>query len=336
MQDEEALLSDRQLVLLAGEAAFGRGVDYFRQGLVLGWNKKGATITAEVEGSERYHVTLELSKRGLDGGCDCPASEGIDFCKHCVATALAYRAEQAEQTCLTGGDDTDRIRAYLQQMDKPALVDALLTLIEDDQLLLQQWSLRADAVLGVLDYKALKKRITAAFPLNRDLYRYEQVRTYFAKAEAVVDLLAEQAPQLPPEQCLTLVDYALARMARALETIDDSGGFRFHCEQTLQELHVQTVQRLGWPPGKLAKYLYELAFGDSENFYPGIPDAYHEALGGDEMDAYHACLQQAWDALPNLTKDAGWPEKYRYLRLRDPLLKRAEANGDFPAILALY
>ncbi|MCK0713977.1 SWIM zinc finger domain-containing protein [Chromohalobacter sarecensis] len=68
--------------------------------MVVGWNKQGATITADVEGSERYTVTLKLNKRGLDGGCDCPASEGIDFCKHCVAVALMYRAEQAEQARL--------------------------------------------------------------------------------------------------------------------------------------------------------------------------------------------------------------------------------------------
>ena len=64
--DETALLADRQLVVLAGEAAFGRGLDYYRQGMVLGWIKQGATITADVEGSERYTVTLKLSKRGLD------------------------------------------------------------------------------------------------------------------------------------------------------------------------------------------------------------------------------------------------------------------------------
>ncbi len=64
-QDEAALLSDRQLILLAGEAAFGRGVDYYRQGMVLGWNKKGTTITAEVEGSELYHLTLTLARSGI-------------------------------------------------------------------------------------------------------------------------------------------------------------------------------------------------------------------------------------------------------------------------------
>lgn len=327
------LLNDRQLVLLAGEAAFGRGVDYYRQGMVLGWNKQGTTITAEVEGSERYRVTLTLSKRGLDGGCSCPASEGIDFCKHCVAVALTYRADQAEQTRLTEGDATDRIHAYLQQMDKPSLVEALQSLIEHDPVLRQPWSLRADAVL---DHKTLKKRITAAFPLNRDLYRFGQVSAYFAKAAAVVEQLAKQAPQLPADKCLTLVDYALSRMARALETIDDSGGFRFHCEQTLQDTHVRTVRRLDWPPDKLAIYLYDKAFGGSEDSYPSIPDAYAEALGCPGMEAYHACLQRAWDDLSPLPKKAGWMTKYRYIRLRDPLLKRAEAADDLPAMLALY
>ncbi|UYG06609.1 SWIM zinc finger family protein [Halomonas sp. M4R1S46] len=334
--DEAALLTDRQLVMLAGEAAFGRGVEYYREGMVVGWNRQGATITADVEGSERYRVVLELSKRGLDGGCDCPASEGIDFCKHCVATALAYRADQAEQTRLTGGDATDRIHAYLQQMDKPSLVEALQSLIEKDPVLRQQWSLRADAVLGVLDHKALKKRITATFPINRDLYRYGQVSAYFARAEAVVDQLAEQAPQLPAEKCLTLVDYALSRMARALETVDDSGGFRFHCEATLQTLHIQTVTRLDWSPDKLAAYLYDKAFGEHTDLYPEIPDAYEEALGEAGMAAYHACLQRAWDALPELPEQAGWSELYRYIRLRDPLFRRAEAAGDLPAMLALY
>ncbi|MBZ9537618.1 hypothetical protein KGQ90_01485 [Modicisalibacter tunisiensis] len=335
-QDELELLSDRQLAMLAGDAAFGRGVEYFREGMVIGWNKKGATITADVEGSERYRVVLKLGKRGIEGGCDCPASEGIDFCKHCVATALAYRAGQAEQARLTEGDASERIRAYLQQMDKPSLVEALQSLIENDPVLHQQWSLRADAVLGVLDHKALKKRITAAFPVNRDLYRYGQVSAYFARAEAIVEQLAEQAPQLPADKCLTLVDYALSRMARALETIDDSGGFRFHCEATLQTLHIQTVKRLDWAPDRLAAYLYDKAFSDQSDMYPEVPDAYDAALGEAGLAAYQACLRQAWEALPALPTGAGWSERFRYIRLRDPLLKRAEAAGDLAAILALY
>ncbi|MBF8223323.1 SWIM zinc finger family protein [Halomonas sp. 328] len=157
LQEEDSLFSDRQLIMLAGEAAFGRGMAYYREGMVVDWNRKGTTITADVEGSQRYRVVLKLSKRGLDGGCDCPASEGIDFCKHCVATALAYRAEQGEQIDPDEGGESDRVRTYLEQLDKASLVEALVDLIEEDPVLHHQWSLRADAVLGVLDHKALKK-----------------------------------------------------------------------------------------------------------------------------------------------------------------------------------
>lgn len=333
---DETLISDSQLVMLAGDAAFSRGVQYYQQGMVIHWDKSGSTISADVEGSELYHVTLTLTKQGLSGGCNCPASEGIDFCKHCVAVALAFRAEQAKQAQRVEGDTSDRIHAYVESLDKPSLVEALLSLIENDLVLYQQWSLKADAALGVLDHKALKKRITAAFPINRGLFRYSQVSHYFSKAEAVIEQLAEQVPQLPSVKSLALVDYALARMDKALETIDDSGGFRFHCEHLLHTLHIKTVKRLDWPADKLADYLYEKSFGGEEDRYPPIPDAYLDVLNQASQNAYHERLQQALDELPNQTATMEWDDRYRLTRLREPLLKRAQAAGDLPAILALY
>lgn len=333
---DETLISDSQLVMLAGDAAFSRGVQYYQQGMVIHWDKSGSTISADVEGSELYHVALKLTKQGLSGGCNCPASEGIDFCKHCVAVALAFRAEQAKQAQRVEGDTSDRIHAYVESLDKPSLIEALLSLIENDPVLYQQWSLKADAALGVLDYKALKKRITAAFPINRGLFRYSQVSHYFSKAEAVIEQLAEQVPQLPSVKSLALVDYALARMDKALETIDDSGGFRFHCEHLLHTLHIKTVKRLDWPADKLADYLYEKSFGGEEDRYPPIPDAYLDVLNQASQNAYHERLQQALDELPNQTATMEWDDRYRLTRLREPLLKRAQAAGDLPAILALY
>ncbi|WP_172118173.1 SWIM zinc finger family protein [Halomonas hibernica] len=333
---DETLISDSQLIMLAGDAAFSRGVQYYQQGMVIHWDKSGSTISADVEGSELYHVTLTLTKQGLSGGCNCPASEGIDFCKHCVAVALAFRAEQAKQAQRVEGDTSDRIHAYVESLDKPSLVEALLSLIENDPVLYQQWSLKADAALGVLDHKALKKRITAAFPINRGLFRYSQVSHYFSKAEAVIEQLAEQVPQLPSVKSLALVDYALARMDKALETIDDSGGFRFHCEHLLHTLHIKTVKRLDWPADKLADYLYEKSFGGEEDRYPPIPDAYLDVLNQASQNAYHERLQQALDELPNQTATMEWDDRYRLTRLREPLLKRAQAAGDLPAILALY
>ncbi|GED21592.1 SWIM zinc finger family protein [Halomonas halmophila] len=335
-QDDREFLTDRQLITLAGEAAFGRGQQYYRQGMVTRCSQQGTTISADVEGSQPYRVQLRVSQRGLDGSCNCPASEGIDFCKHCVAVAMAYRAEQAEQWRLAEGDATDRVQAYLQQMSRDSLIESLQSLIESDPALYQQWSMRADAVLGGVDHKELKKRITAAFPINRNLFRYGQVRAYFAAAEPVVDQLIEQIPQLPTDKALKLADYALSRLDRALQSIDDSGGFRFHCEEALQTLHVKVVGKQDWSAEKRATYLFELAFGDTHEFYAAIPDAYTEALGAAGLEAYHACSQGVWDALPQLPANADWSQRFYYMRLRDPLIKRAEAAGDLPAILAMY
>lgn len=333
---DDSQLADSHLITLAGKAAFDRGVAYFQQGHVVSWQQSGKHIIASVEGSESYEVNLVLAKRGLEGSCDCPASEGIDFCKHCVAAALAYRTEQAEHQRLLDGNEMDRIRAYLQQLDKESLIESLETLIDNDPALYQRWSLRADAVLGKLDHKALKKRITAAFPINRDLFRYAQVRAYFDKAEHVIDTLAEQIPQLPSDKALTLVEYALTRMSRALETIDDSGGFRFACEYTLQTLHVQTLKRLDWGAEALAAYLFDKANGTQQESYPPIPEAYTEVLQDAGIEAYHVLLQRAWDAMPPLPEDAKWQQVSPYLNIQTPLMKRAKERGDINAILALY
>lgn len=142
-------ISNDYLIRLAGKPAFNRGTDYFKNGHVLELKQKGNRITAEVEGSEIYLVTLKWTASQLDGACDCPASEGFDFCKHCVAVALTLRATQAKQEELVKGDAESRIKAYLLKHDKQKLSDWLYEFIESDRGLLQQWSLRADRDLGM-------------------------------------------------------------------------------------------------------------------------------------------------------------------------------------------
>lgn len=328
-------ITDSLLLALAGEAAFQRGVGYFENGNVLNWRKKGTTIRAEVAGSATYLVTLEHSVDYLEGCCDCPASEGIGFCKHCVAVAMVYRREMGEQQALAGGAVEQRLEAYLKSMDAEQLTEELLQLILDDVELTQQWSLKADLASGKVNAKSLRKRIIAALPYKRYLHRYQQVRDYFATAEPTIDLLTNQAAHLPADTALQLADYGIERLARALETVDDSGGYRFTIEDQLQTLHHELIGRLDWAPQKLADYLYNLAMGGSSDFYPPIPGAYSDVLDGQVLECYYRKLQSEWDKLPVLAENSSWEDKYSYLRLQDPLLAQARDRGDFPAQVAL-
>jgi uncharacterized Zn finger protein len=47
-------------------------------------------VTATVDGTSVYRVTLENTVKGLYGRCSCPYGQEGMFCKHCVATPLAW------------------------------------------------------------------------------------------------------------------------------------------------------------------------------------------------------------------------------------------------------
>ena len=79
-------ITDDELLDLAGPGAFDRGYEYFRNGLVGDLDIRGGQTLALVSGTDLYRVQLLHDGTRLDGSCNCPASDGIVFCKHCVAT----------------------------------------------------------------------------------------------------------------------------------------------------------------------------------------------------------------------------------------------------------
>jgi len=271
-------ITDKQLIALAGKGAFERGRAYFNSGAIVEWQKKGSKITALVEGSETYQVILRHTSRQFDGSCDCPASDGIDFCKHCVAVAMAYRDDNVKQIQLETGNPLERIKAYVNKLDKTQLQKELVELIDSDRSVRENWSIRADLASGKIDAKAIKKRITAALPYNRHLFRYEQVRSYFAQAEPAITLLEQQVSIIAPNKALALVDYALQRLSKALDTIDDSGGFRLDIEERLHVLHLLILEQLQWDSEKLVSYLEGIENSSVSDLYPAIPNAYKHLL----------------------------------------------------------
>lgn len=323
------------LISLAGERAFARGQNYFESEAVGELREYKGKITAAVEGTESYQVTLRHTSRQFEGTCDCPASDNFDFCKHCVATALKYRAELAERERLGQGSAGDKLLAYLKSISKAQLASELHELLAQDKTLFEEWTLKAEIASGGLDAKAMKKRITAAIPYNRHIYRYPQVREYFARTEAVTQFLLENLHQFDAEQALSLTEYALQRVEKALQTIDDSGGFRDTCLMDLHACHIQACAALSWSKDKLASYLAQLFIEREDSLYPAIPYAYIEVLEAKGLAAFHTEINKVWEALPPLKASEEWTEKYRYLRLSDILEQQAREENNPARIIEL-
>ncbi len=140
-----SLISRTGLKRLAGKRYFERGLAYFHAGTVahLGSGEDG--ISARVVGTQPYAVRLWSKGRQLRWGCTCPLGIDGEFCKHLVATGLAW---------LSGGFDNDgpentpelqAIRAFVETIDKHALMALLIERAAWDEDLVAELLLAAQA-----------------------------------------------------------------------------------------------------------------------------------------------------------------------------------------------
>ena len=86
-----------RLRVLAGDAAFARGVAYAEAGAVTLLGERADEVVAIVHGSDDYRVRLRGSGTRLAGDCTCPAFERDGWCKHLVAVARGNEKGRVER-----------------------------------------------------------------------------------------------------------------------------------------------------------------------------------------------------------------------------------------------
>jgi len=91
------LLSEIDIRSMTSDASFERGRRYYRQGCVTDLDVMWNNYMATVQGSRKYHVTVEVDEDGdvTDYECNCPAADLYDGpCKHVVATLFEIMERQ--------------------------------------------------------------------------------------------------------------------------------------------------------------------------------------------------------------------------------------------------
>lgn len=114
---------------LCTEDSFERGLKYFEEGRVKQVDFFGDTITAVVEGTENYRVTIRVNG-DVEGRCTCPYDWG-GICKHIVATLIHYSQGYEK---MKGGREREegRVNAVLGQMTLEKLKEFLSAEFEKD------------------------------------------------------------------------------------------------------------------------------------------------------------------------------------------------------------
>lgn len=123
------LVTDAALRSLAGATYFQRGTDYFRSGAVERLRADEAEIVAVVVGTEAYRCRIRIVRRNLGWDCSCPLGDDGEFCKHLVATGLAWLAAGGKAQV---SPERDAIRAFPDTCDRRKLVELLMERVDDD------------------------------------------------------------------------------------------------------------------------------------------------------------------------------------------------------------
>jgi len=89
------ILSTEDIKALCTETSFVRGLEYFQMGNVTDLEQFGNKITATVEGTRDYTVTIRRDKKTITATCTCPYDWG-GYCKHIVATLIALSKNYPE------------------------------------------------------------------------------------------------------------------------------------------------------------------------------------------------------------------------------------------------
>jgi len=336
------LITDELLINLAGEGAFGRGLKLFEQGEVLSIEPVNNHYLAKVQGTQTYSVDIIHTQRLFQGSCNCPASDNIDFCKHCVAVALHLKQGQTslEQTPTSNSTkkttkqkQIDTIQQYLSSLTKPELEKGLLNYIEHQPDLRAQWLNQAENQLGLIDYKALRKKITATIPYNKHLFYYDQVQNYFAKIEQLAEQIEQNSLNLSEEELFKLAEYGLQRLDRALDTIDDSGGFRFQSQSYFEALLVDGFAEINWSSKKKIEWLFN-TFTSQSKLELELHDFYRR-LTPKEQQQLNDLAEQTWNSLESYEL-FNYEQDINVFQLQHLLIQYAESNQDWAKVIAIY
>ena len=337
---EEGLITRAVLEELAGTTAFQRGEEYFSAGAVERLRVSGDKITARVEGTETYQVELRDDDGELAYDCTCPRAADGYFCKHCVATGLAWLAENsaAPKSGAASGKKKRRdpwrdIKDYLTTQPPEVLIDLLLDVAQRDDRLYQSLLLKAERIGGGRNVaEAFRRAIDGATRIH-GFVDWREVGTFASNIEQVADSLAELLKPDTAAMLVELAEYAIERVENSLEQVDDSNGEIGGIAYRLGELHVKACTMARPESAGLAERLFRFETTLPFGLCSFDATTYRTALGKEGLRRYRELAEAEWRKLkPRGAKDGYDAHRSRITRIMEQL---AEASGNVEELVAI-
>lgn len=315
----------RMVRRLADPRSFERGQAYLSAGAVRSLALDAGALRAIVGGTSDYQVRLELAPDGLDWSCSCPYGETGEFCKHCVATALAWEQDDPP----SAGEDRQLLE-FLRSRDAVWLADELLAASRTDPLLRARLEVAAGAdARGACDDRALRNQLERAIEIT-DFVDYRSAYSYFHDIDEVLDDVAGLTDAGFPAAAGELALYAMQLLEDSAGLVDDSdGGLRVALERT-EDIHLDASAAGDPDPVELAELLFDHATASKYEMFRDVLPDYEPVLGPSGMARYRELVEQAWRDLPLKEPNDYSTRRYTVNHLMERL---AECTGGADALI---
>ena len=329
-------LSRQQLQKLAGSRSFDRGEDYFLEGRVSDLEEDSGIISAIVRGRDEYEVELRPGKPRLTYSCDCPVGDDGDFCKHLVATGLAWIKQNKERggNAQTWKASEKKLRAYLDLKAKSAVVELLLRAAKENR------DLREKLLLEVartspegIDLAAFRRTIEAATKTG-GLVEYHKMSGFVRRLKQVIESIGALFEDGQVVAVIELTEFMLEQLEGALGEVDDSAGHMHDILDRLQTLHYEACVEARPDPVKLARRLFERELTSEWEIFYGAAESYADMFGDEGLAEYRRLTEAAWAEVPNLGPKNDSLLQFRGSRFRlTSMMEKLARQSDDPEAL---
>lgn len=356
------ILTAQTIRAWAGETIFKRGQAYELRGRVCELAATpGGGLVAWVQGSERYATNVSLSGERLSSNCTCPYA---GTCKHAVAVALAYlnrsdtnplpvvaptdprltlleRMAAAAATTIAAAASAPvasgepALRAFLQALPQPKLVELVLTLAE--RLPELRDALDVQRMLATDDADALeddvRKRIWAASTVSDwedDRGRGGNLPDY----DPVYDGLKLLLDQGHSNAVVRLGEELLEAGIDQIEQIHDEGETSSAIAACL-EVVFEALPHSSLAPHERLEWTFDALLRDQYDLCQGADEVLHLPYPPEAWSIAADTLLEQLDEMPTKDSSGNVPRDYQRRRLTDFALLALKSAGRDDEIIPL-
>ncbi|MFY9397549.1 MAG: DUF6880 family protein [Desulfomonilia bacterium] len=336
--DLSAYVSEFTLRRLAGAQEYRLGMEYFQESRVTSLKERSGSITATVLGSEKYRTQLKIDRLALEleFSCSCPQGMEGRFCKHLVATGLAWLSRRKSEGAKRSGRKAPArltVPEWLARQKKSVLVEIVLEHADDDDdfwnWLEMHASINPD---GTIDVDRLRKCLSTVI-LAEDFIDCHESYDYFCRVGNALDILENLLETGHAAEVMELCEHALSDVETAMDPLGDSGDSMDDIISGLVDIHHRACRKARPNRREMARKLFEWELGSKHDIFSGASELYADILQKEGLAEYRRLAEKAWTGV----KPLGPGEKVKYdacrYRLRNIMetLARREGNVDFLA-----